>query len=174
MTGETDSDAVRRLSGLPSERILPEAYRLSAPASPHISAARAGLEIKPDRLPLPSGARPLVIEGAGGLLVPLSRDLLQIDHFASWGLPVILCSRTGLGTINHTLLSLEALAKRQMRVHGVAFIGDAAEEVENTIVAFGGVRRLGRLPFIHPLDAAHLAAAFRDNFDRSVFGGRGA
>jgi dethiobiotin synthetase len=115
-----------------------------------------------------------VIEGAGGLLVPLSGDHLQIDQFVSWGLPVILCARTDLGTINHTLLSLEALAKRQMRVHGIAFIGDAAEDVERTVVSFAGVRRLGRLPLVEPLDKAHLAAAFRANFDLSAFhdGGR--
>ncbi len=172
LDGETDSDVVRRLSGLAPERILPEAYRLKLPASPHIAAAREGLEIKRECLPLPWGARPLVIEGAGGLIVPLSAGLLQIDQFASWGLPVILCAPTRLGTINHTLLSLEALVRRQIRVNGIAFIGDAAEEVESTIVAFGGVRRLGRLPFVDPLNAASLAAAFRANLDLSIFGGR--
>ena len=171
LEGETDSHAVRRLSGLPCERILPEAYRLKLPASPHIAAAREGIGIKPERLPLPV-ASPLVIEGAGGLLVPLSGTLLQIDQFASWGLPVVLCASTRLGTINHTLLSLEALAMRQIHVHGIAFIGEAAEEVENTIVAFGGVPFLGRLPFVDPLDAFHLAAAFRANFDLSAFDGR--
>lgn len=113
-----------------------------------------------------------MIEGAGGLLVPFSRDLLQIDQFAFWGLPVILCARTELGTINHSLLSLEALAARRMCVHGVAFIGAASPEVENTIAAFGGVRRLGRLPVVEPLNAAGLAEAFRANFDMRDFAGR--
>ncbi len=172
LDGETDSDVVRRLSSLSPERIFPEAYRLKLPASPHIAAAREGIEITREHLPLPWGARPLVIEGAGGLLVPLSASLLQIDQFASWELPVILCASTRLGTINHTVLSLEALAKRQIRVNGIAFIGDAAEDVESTIVAFGGVRRLGRLPIVDPLNVASLAAAFGANFDLSVFGGR--
>jgi dethiobiotin synthetase len=168
---ETDSDAVRRLSKLPLERILPEAYRLKLPASPHIAAAREGIAIEARYLTLPVCAGPLVIEGAGGLLVPLSDELLQIDQFASWGLPVILCARTALGTINHALLSLEALAKRQIRVHGVAFIGDAAEEVENTIVALGGAPRLGRLPHVEHLDQSRLAAAFRAGFDLTAFDG---
>jgi dethiobiotin synthetase len=172
LEGETDSDAVRRLSRLPHERILPEAYRLRMPASPHIAAAREGIALEASYLTLPVCAGPLVIEGAGGLLVPLSDDLLQIDLFAAWELPVILCARTALGTINHTLLSLEALDKRQIRVHGIAFIGSAAEEVESTIVAFGCAPRLGRLPFIDALDATHLAAAFRANFDLSAFDGR--
>jgi dethiobiotin synthetase len=174
LEGDTDSDTVRRLSKLPQERILPEAYRLRLPASPHIAAAQEGITLEAPYLTLPVCAGPLVIEGAGGLLVPLSGEVLQIDQFASWGLPVILCARTELGTINHTLLSLEALARRRMSVHGIAFIGDAAAEVESTIVAFGGVRRLGRLPFVDPLDAGRLAEAFRANFNLSVFGGRRA
>ncbi len=169
LEGETDSDAVRRLSGLPGERILPEAYRLKLPASPHIAAAREGIGIEPHRLPLPWGARPLVIEGAGGLLVPLSPNLLQIDQFAAWGLPVILCASTGLGTINHTLLSLEAMAARRMRVHGIVFIGEASPEVEGTIAELGRVRRLGRLPFLNPLNTAALAQAFTANFDITEF-----
>ncbi len=169
LDGQTDSDTVRRLSGLAPERVLPEAYRLKLPASPHMAAARERIEIRRERMPLPWGARPLVIEGAGGLLVPLSAKLLQIEQFASWGLPIILCASTGLGTINHTLLSLEALAKRRMLVHGIAFIGDAAEEVENAIVAFGGVPRLGRLPLVEPLEQRRLARAFRANFDLSAF-----
>jgi len=172
LEGLTDSDTVRRLSKLPQERILPEAYRLRLPASPHIAAAHEGAVIEAPYLTLPICAGPLVIEGAGGLLVPLSNDFLQIDQFATWGLPIILCATTGLGTINHTLLSLEALAKRQMRVHGIAFIGDAAEDVEGTIVAFGGVRRLGRLPLLDPLDPARLAAAFWANFDLSALAGK--
>ncbi len=162
---ETDSDALRRLSGLPRERVLPEAYRLKLPASPHIAAAREGVVIERARLSPPACAGPLVIEGAGGLLAPLSLDLQQIDLFAAWGLPVILCARTVLGTINHTLLSLEAMARRGMAVSGVAFIGDPSEDAERTIVELGRARRLGRMPFVDPLNAATLAAAFRANFD---------
>lgn len=166
---ETDSDAVRRLSGLPAGRVLPEAYRLNLPASPHVSAARDSVVIEAERLLLPACEGPLVIEGAGGLLVPLSLDLLQIDIFAFWRLPVILCARTELGAINHTLLSLEAMKSRSMAVLGVAFIGPAAEETESAIVKFGGAPRLGRLPFIDPLNAQTLAHAFQENFALSGF-----
>lgn len=165
LEGETDSDAVRRLSGLPRERVLPEAYRLSLPASPHIAAAREGVAIEAARLSPPPCAGPLVIEGAGGLFAPLSPSLLPIDLFAAWGFPVILCARTALGTINHTLLSLEAMARRSMPVLGVAFIGDPSEEAERAIVEFGGAPRLGRLPFVDPLNAATLAEAFGTRFD---------
>ncbi len=122
---------------------------------------------------IPKGVSPLVIEGAGGLMVPLSADLLQIDLFTSWGLPVILCAVTSLGTINHTLLSIEALARRQIRLHGVVFAGDRDEEVENTIVRLGKTRRLGGLPVLEPLNASRLAEAFRANFRLSEFAGGG-
>jgi dethiobiotin synthetase len=164
LEGETDSETVRRLSGLAPDRILPEAYRLKLPASPHISAAREGVRIDPGRLSIPACSGPLVIEGAGGLMVPLSPDLLQIGVFASWGLPAILCATTALGTINHTLLSLEAMVRHGVKVHGVAFAGEPAEEVESAIVAFSGVRRLGRLPPLDPLNAGVLAEAFQANF----------
>jgi dethiobiotin synthetase len=173
LQGETDSDAVRRLTGLPKERIIPEAYRLELPASPHIAAAREGIQIEASRLTIPKTTSPLVIEGAGGLMVPLSRDLLQIDHFASWGLPVILCTLTSLGTINHTLLSIEAMARRSVRLHGIVFTGDRDAEVEDTILKLGKTRRLGGLPVLDPLNASRLAEAFRANFRLSEFAGGG-
>lgn len=160
----TDSQTVARLSGLPPERILPEAYRLRLPASPHLAAAAEGIKIDPDALQPPGCDAPLIIEGAGGVLVPLSKDRLFADVFARWGLPVILCARTRLGTINHCLLSIEALRARGIPVHGIAFIGDADEAVEATIAELSGARRLGRLPQIDALSQQTLAQAFRDNF----------
>ena len=163
--GGTDTETVARLSGLPPDRLLPEAYRLAMPASPHLAAARERIEIRQHELALPSVRRPLVIEGAGGLMVPLSMQLLQIDLYAAWGVPVILCARTRLGTINHTLLSIEALRRRRVPIHGLAFVGAKAEKVEETIVSLAGVRRLGRLPRLKQLDRASLAAAFAQGFD---------
>ena len=162
---DTDSATVARLSGRPC---LPEAYRLKMPASPHIAAAAEGLVIDPARLTLPPD-RPLVVEGAGGLMVPLTPDLLYLDLIAGWGLPVILCARTALGTINHSLLSLSALRRAGCPVQGVAFIGDAAPEVEATIARLGRVRHLGRLPFLPDLTPAALRAAFAAAFDRRDF-----
>ncbi|MGA9764322.1 MAG: dethiobiotin synthase [Rhodomicrobium sp.] len=173
LEGETDSETVRRLSGLGPDRIIPEAYRLHLPASPHIAAARENIRVEASRLTIPRALSSLVVEGAGGLMVPLSSDLLQIDLFASWGLPVILCSLTALGTINHTLLSLEAIARRSIKLHGVVFIGERDEEVENTIVSLGKVRRLGGVRPLDPLNASRLAEAFRANFRLSDFAGRG-
>lgn len=148
---ETDSRIVERLSGRP---VLAEGYLLEMPASPHLSAEAEGVEISMDALPLPETDGVLVAEGAGGLLVPLNRRELYIDLFARWRAPVVLCARTQLGTINHTLLSLTALRDWGCPVVGVAFIGDAEPEVEETICQFGMVHRLGRLPWIEELRPA--------------------
>jgi dethiobiotin synthetase len=102
-------------------------------------------------------------------MVPLTRTFLQIDLFARWGLPVILCASTRLGTINHSLLSIEALRRRGIPLLGVAFIGDEQADSERTIVEMGGARRLGRLPHIDPLNGANLRQAFEQNFRRSDF-----
>ncbi len=110
----------------------------------------------------------MIIEGAGGLLVPLTRRTVFADVFARWRLPVILCARTGLGTINHTLLSLEAMRQRQIPILGVAFIGDANPDTERTIVEMGGVTRLGRLPLLDRLDPDSLRDSFRTHFDISL------
>jgi len=162
---EGDRDTVARLSGLPPRRILPEAYRLTTPASPHFAARIDGVDIAADALVLPQVDGLLVVEGAGGALVPLSETLLMADLFALWGAPVILCARTGLGTINHSLLSIEALRARGLTIAGIAFIGEAHAENERIIPLLGKVRGLGRLPIIAPLDAAGLAAAFAAHID---------
>ncbi len=159
----TDAESVARFGSVPPEHILPEAYRLKLPASPHLSAESEGVEIDPRRLALPP-QRPLVVEGAGGLMVPLTRDLLTIDLFARWGLPVVLCARTTLGTINHTLLSLEALKARGIPVKGIAFIGAEMRDSQDVIAAFSGVKVLGRLPPVDPLTPDGVQAAFAGAF----------
>jgi len=160
----TDSEVVAELSGA---QIVPEAYRLKLPASPHQSSAEEGIVIDPDALMPPEG--PLVIEGAGGLMVPLTRQVLYIDVFARWGLPLVLCTRTALGTINHTLLSVEAIRARAIPLLGVAFIGEANDETEGIIVEKARVKRLGRLPPIAPLTRGRLSGVFSKTFHKEDF-----
>ncbi len=151
-----DTAWVQRLLDLPAERIVPEAYRFTAPVSPHWAAERDGLVIEPERLTLPAGHDPLVVECAGGLLVPLRRDWLQIDQIASWGLPVLLVARSGLGTLNHTLLSLEALRQRSIPVLGLVLNGPPPPDNPRTLESLGGVPVLAELPLLAPLSAAAL------------------
>lgn len=157
--GGTDSARVAALAG-GAARILPEAYVFQTPCAPHEAARIAGVKIDPAQLALPRLDGPLVVEGAGGALVPLSGRLLAADLFSGWGLPAILVARTTLGTINHSLLALEALRARGITVHGVVFIGDASPASEAAITFLGTVRHLGRLPWLERLDAGTLAAAF--------------
>lgn len=161
LEGETDSEAVARLA--PDAQVLPEAYRLATPCSPHEAARVDGVEIADTAMTLPQSGLPLVVEGAGGVLVPYREDLLAADLFARWGLPAILVARTKLGTISHSLLSIEALRARGIAVAGVAFVGDEEPVAEGAITRIGKVPHLGRLPYLDPLDAETLAKAFAAN-----------
>jgi dethiobiotin synthetase len=150
--GGGDRDRVQTLLQLSEERIVPEAYRLQAPVSPHWAAEREGIAIDPARLELPPGDGPLVVETAGGLLVPLRRDWLQIEQLQRWNLPVVLVARSGLGTLNHTLLSLEALRRRHLSVLGLVLNGPLHADNPRTLVELGGVPLLAELPPLEPLN----------------------
>ncbi|MEG3619552.1 dethiobiotin synthase [Magnetovibrio sp. PR-2] len=159
---ETDREAVQRMTGLGDDRVLADGIRLTQPLSPHRSAELDGVEIDINAV-APKGDN-LLVEGAGGLMVPVNRQTLYIDVFADWGLPVVLTSRTGLGTINHTLLSLEALRKRGIQILGVAFIGDDNPDNMKTISEMGGVKVLGRVPMMDNITPGALKTVFQDNF----------
>lgn len=166
---ETDSEFVARIGRVPPSRIIPERYRLVTPASPHLAARIDGVEISLEDFVRPAIDGPLVIEGAGGLLVPLNETDTYADLMARWQAPVVLCARTALGTINHTLLSLEALKARGVPVLGVAFIGDEVAESQRIIGVMGKTRILGRLPFLPSVTPEALSAAFAENFRLSDF-----
>lgn len=160
---ETDSGCVARLGQIHPHRIHPEAYRLATPCSPHRAAEIDNVTIASSNLFSPTNDL-LVIEGAGGVMVPLTRDFLFVHQLAKWGYPTILVARTALGTINHSLLSIEALRARGVPLLGVAFVGEANEDSEAIIAAFGKAKRLGRLPSLNPLTNATLSQAFAANF----------
>ena len=165
----TDSETVARIGGVDPARILPERYRLKIPASPHFSAAQEDIVIGLDDLVLPQVEGPLIIEGAGGALVPVNPDLLFADLFAHWMLPVIIVASTSLGTINHSLLTIETLRSRGVPIHGIAFIGAENVDSEQTICRIGAVRHLGRLPMIDELAPEPLREAFDAHFNIADF-----
>ena len=165
-----DSGRVQALLQLPPERLLPEAYRLQRPVSPHWAAEQEGLTIEPERLHLPAGEQALVVETAGGLLVPLRRDWLQIEQLQRWGLPVLLVARSGLGTLNHTLLSLEALQRRQIPVLGLVLNGPLHPDNPRTLEQLGGVPVLAQLPWLETSDAGALAALLAQQWQQQGMG----
>lgn len=164
-----DSARVAALARLPPAHILPEAYRLNTPCSPHHAARLDGISIDLAALGPPTVPRPLVIEGAGGVMAPVTDTATFADLFARWGLPVVLVARTALGTINHSLLSIEALRRRGVPMLGIAFVGNPVEHSEAIIARLGEVKRLGRLPLLRQLDASALGAAFAAGFDLEDF-----
>ncbi|MBF0460061.1 MAG: dethiobiotin synthase [Magnetococcales bacterium] len=149
---ETDTAFVHRLSGLSEERFYPSAYTLALPRSPHEAARKEGVVIRLERLQLPVARRPWVVEGAGGILVPLNGTDLMLDLMTQLGLPVILVARTTLGTINHTLLSLACLRQRGLTIAGVILNGVPDAENRQAISHYGQVTILADIPLLQPLD----------------------
>lgn len=160
-----DAAFVRAMTGV---RIHDSLAVLPEPLSPHRAAELAGVTLDPDAWTLPD-ADPLVIEGAGGVLVPITRQLLSADLFARWGLPVVLVAATGLGTISHTVSAVESLRARGVPLHGIAFVGDDNPDNIRTIAELTGARVLGRLPRLDPLTPESLRAAMQRAFDRRDF-----
>jgi dethiobiotin synthetase len=141
---DTDSMKVREWS---SCEILPERFALEYPASPHWSAEMEGVTIRKEDFILPEVEGSLVIEGAGGLMVPLNYNgTLYIDLFKEWNIPVIVVSRHYLGSINHSLLTIEALQQRNIPIEGILFNGEEHLPTETVIKNVTGVRVIGRIP----------------------------
>lgn len=147
--GELDNTDTMKVQTLVSNSqctFFPETYRLPYPLSPHASALCAGITIAPETIQAPSVTGPLIIEGAGGLMVPLTPGFLIIDLIARLQAAVILVSRHYLGSINHTLLSIEALKNRGIPLHGILFNGNENPETEQVILSYSGARMLCRIP----------------------------
>jgi len=169
---DDDTATVRRLAACGVEEVFDEGVRLPRPLSPHASARLAGVTIAIDEIvsrvagqisnAAPDGAAPLtpawIVEGAGGVLVPLNDHELMIDLMVRLALPVVVAARSGLGTINHTLLTLEALAARRLAVAGVVMIGPPDPSNRAAIETYGHVPVIGELPPLDPLTAGTLRA----------------
>tara|TARA_R110001592_G_scaffold3525_5_gene19801 strand:- start:5902 stop:6555 length:654 start_codon:yes stop_codon:yes gene_type:complete len=173
IAGEVDTRRVQKLTNLPDERFLPERYIFSEPLSPHRSAEIDNVEIDMpalrDKNNIPACDGTMIIEGAGGLMVPITRDNLQINLYKDWKIPVVLCARTGLGTINHTLLSLEAIWSRNIPLKGLVFIGEENPDNIRTITEFSKVKVLGHMPMIDGLDDTSLRLMFGNHFNAQDF-----
>jgi dethiobiotin synthetase len=167
----SDRVTVMRLAGLGTDRTLEEVYKFVPPVSPDLAARWAGVEIDLARINLPTTLANdwLIVEGAGGVLVPINAKQFMLDLMAKFKLPVILAARSGVGTINHTLLTLAALHAAELPVHGVVLIGDQNRENRETIERFGHVRVIGEIPRLPNLHRTSLMQVFMNNFDRAAF-----
>lgn len=145
-------------------RIFPERYLFGASLSPHIAAAMEGVTISLEELGLPDTENPLVVELAGGVMVPLSDTVTNLDLIRYLNLPVVVVSRHYLGSINHTLLTLEILKSRDVPIYGVLFNGEELPDTERVIEQLSGVRILGRIPTLPQVtreSVGSVAASFR-------------
>lgn len=167
----TDRRTVERLAERPRAKLLPEVYRFAPPVSPHLAAEKAGVQIELQEIRMPEiGVREnLVVEGAGGALVPINETQLMTDLMKHLGLPVILVARTALGTINHTLLSLAAVRSARLNVRGVVMVGKPNADNRKAIEHYGKIRVVGAVPPLKKLDRRSLLNAFHKNFDPRVF-----
>ena len=152
----------RRFGWQDSARVLDAGVRLPRPLSPHLAARLAGRPIDLDALvalPIVAGSAPFIVEGAGGVLVPLNESTLMVDLMARLALPVLVVARSGLGTINHTLLTLEALRARGLTIAGVLMVGLPNPDNRDAIEQYGRTAVIGALPPLDPLTPETLAAA---------------
>jgi dethiobiotin synthase len=152
---DDDTATVRRLADAGEDRVLDEGIRLPRPVSPHYAARLSGVRISLDDLlaisSRQSAADRWIVEGAGGIMVPINEHALMGDLMRALGMPVVLATRTGLGTINHTLLSIEALRRRSIRIAGVVMVGPSHPDNPAAIERYGRVSILGRLDWLDPL-----------------------
>ncbi len=167
----SDRVNVMRLAGIGAEHTLDETYSFVPPVSPHLAARWAGAEIDLSRFQIPSNLNNqwLMVEGAGGILVPVNDQHFMLDLMIRLQLPVILAARSGLGTINHTLLSLKALHSAELPVHGVVLIGEPNKDNRQTIERYGHVKVIGEIPRLPNLHRTALMQVFLNYFDRNAF-----
>lgn len=161
-SGDLESSDSLQVSSLISNtktRIHPEQFRLNQPLSPHLSARLDGIEISVSELQVPQTDNHLIIEGAGGLMVPLNEEELIVDLIANLNAAVILVSRNYLGSINHTLMSVEILKSRGIPVAGIIFNGEPNAETERYISQYTGIPVLGKIPEFEQLDKASILEA---------------
>lgn len=149
---DDDTETVRLLAEAPEHRLHPPAYRFRNPLSPNQAAEDEGIRPDPTTIRTPEYSGKLVMEGAGGLMVPITPDFLMIDLMRKLAAPVVLVARTGLGTLNHTFLSLNAIRDKGLPVLGVVLVGEPHPRNTRDIREIGQVRILAEIPPMFPVD----------------------
>jgi dethiobiotin synthetase len=164
----TDMDFVKQHNCNTKTFFHPEAYRLTMPMSPHAAAKIDGVIIELEKLSVPQSSNTIVIEPAGGLMVPLNDRQLNIDLLKQWELPVILVSQNYLGSINHTLLSVELLKLHGIKLVGIIFNGERNASTEDFILEYTGVPCIGKIEYEKEITkelVKHYADEFRKNLN---------
>ncbi|MBU0991869.1 MAG: dethiobiotin synthase [Proteobacteria bacterium] len=150
----TDTQTVKMLTGLPDRHFFPETYRLNHPLSPHLSARRDGISISLEKFVLPASDAysHLIVEGAGGVMAPLNDECFILDLMKKLNLPVLLVARSGLGTINHTLLSLDMMRRNGLHVFGAVMNGPVNPGNREAIESFGNIHVIAEIEHMGTLN----------------------
>jgi len=167
----TDRESVRLWAEATEDRLPLERYRFDPPVSPHLASREAGIRIALDMFELPEApaGRKWIVEGAGGVMVPVNERDLMRDLIQRIGFPAVIAARTALGTINHTLLTLAALREARLSICGVALIGDENIENRRAIEHYGDVRVIGHIPMLKKINRAALLDVYEKRFDHNAF-----
>ena len=160
----SDSITIHSLISNTQTVIHPESYRLTQPLSPHLSARLDGIEIDLNKINMPLTNNDLIVEGAGGLMVPLNEKELIIDLIKKLNIEVILVSQNYLGSINHTLLSVNLLKQYEIPIKGIIFNGDENVETERYIQQYAKIKKLGIIPSFSNIDKEKVKAAGQNLF----------
>lgn len=167
---DDDTATVRRLGACREEELFTDGIRLPHPVSPHLAARLKGLSIVLPAVAELVSTQPesdrWIVEGAGGVLAPINDSEFMADLMVRLRLPALVVARTTLGTINHTLLTLEALGLRSVKVAGVVLVGDANADNRAAIEAYGRVPVVGEVPRLAPLTAEALERCAASALDR--------
>lgn len=156
--GPPESEFVSTLISTGPERVFPETYLFQRSLSPHVAAALEGKEVALDAFTIPCCEEPLVVELAGGVMVPLNDRETNLDLIKRFDLPVVVVSRHYLGSINHTLLTLEVLRAHGVAVRGIVFNGSELPDTERTITSLGSVEVIGKIPPLEEVSARTIRA----------------
>lgn len=166
----TDRQTVIRLAEISESQTIPESYCFDPPVSPHLAAEASGVKIDLARIRVPAKFdKPVIAEGAGGILVPINDSQLMLDLASHLGFPILIAARAALGTINHTLLTVRALRCAKMSIMGVVMIGSRNKDNERSVEQFGAVAVVGWIPWLDKIDRETLLWVFRSNFDLKFF-----
>jgi dethiobiotin synthetase len=165
----TDSEMVMKWADVPAERTYPESYVFGPPVSPHLAAEQQGVRIDLDSIRLPESADPIIIEGAGGVFVPINGEALMSDLISRLGVPVLVAARTSLGTINHTLLTLSALRSAKLDLLGVVMIGHENVDNRRAVERYGNTPVVGFIPWLDHINQRTLISVFERHFDLRIF-----
>ena len=165
----TDREMVMKWADVAADRTHPESFMFDRPVSPHLAAEQRGTAIDLNAIDRPSDPAPLVIEGAGGVLVPISRDAFMVDLILHFDTRVFVAARTGLGTINHTLLTVSALRNAGAVVRGVVMIGKENADNVRAVERYGNLPVVGLIPWLDVIDRQALCSVFDRHFAKTAF-----